>query len=164
MPNLTYLPFDTPGKIYRSPMSFSRFDHGETTFAEYKAAGIDVVVMLTSDEEAIEHAGKNLRTEYQKAGIQVLYLPIIDFDVPKDSQAFQHTVQAAVEHAQEGRNLVVHCYAGLGRTGMFLGVMARRILGQDGKQAVTFVRKYIEGAIQTDEQLDLVLGDTGKKI
>src|SRR5262249_10854346 len=70
-------------------------------------------------------------------------------------QAIQHTLT----HAQAGRHMVVHCAAGLGRTGLFLASLATCALGLSGAEAIQWVRPLLHQAIETPEQQRLLLHD-----
>lgn len=159
---LTELPFNLPGKVFRSPMPFSYFDRGNDTFALMKANKVDHIVMLTDDEEALENSGLDLRTFYREAGMEVMQQGIVDFSTPSDTQAFSQAVDEAVRLAKDGKNVAIHCYAGIGRTGMFAALMARRLLGTGGDEAIAWVRKYVPEAVQTTEQRQVVLDNAGK--
>lgn len=160
--NLIELPYNLPGKVYRSPMPYSYFDREGTTLEEFKAKDIDVVVVLTGDEENTKNAGINLREHYEDAELEVVYFPIVDFSVPSDLAAFSTVIDGVMNDAQNGKNIAVHCYAGIGRTGMFLALMARRILGMSGEEAVEWVRDYVDGAVQTFDQVKVIMQDAGE--
>ena len=51
---------------------------------------------------------------------------------------------------------MVHCLAGVGRTGMFLASLAKLGMGYSSEDAVRWVREYIPGAIEIPEQEQLV--------
>lgn len=161
MQNLIHLPYGLTGEIYRSPMPFGAFDLGATTLEEYKAAGVDLIVMLTTPEEDLTRAGQSLEALYRKEGFQVIRLPIVDFDVPDNRSALDIALKETIDHARKGENIAVHCYAGRGRTGMFAALLARRILGLDGERAITWVRQFFP-AIETEEQAHIVMDDQGK--
>jgi hypothetical protein len=96
---LTELPFGFPGRIFRSPMPFGRYDlHGEV-YDHFCEEQIAVIVLLASDEECLHKTGCHLRALYLKAGFQVLYLPIPDFGVPTKDD-LEQTVQQTIAYAQ----------------------------------------------------------------
>lgn len=159
MQNLTHIPYNLPGQIFRSPMPFGAFDDGYTTLDEYKQAGIDIVLMLTTPDEDIARAERNLETLYTQEGFETIRLPIVDFDVPEDPHVLQDTLKKVITRAEEGKNIAIHCYAGRGRTGMFAALLARRILGFDGEKAIMWTRKFFS-AIETEEQKLIVLNDS----
>ena len=50
-----------------------------------RETGIEMVVLLASDEECMKKAGRNLREFYttnQENPVEVYYMPIADFNVP----------------------------------------------------------------------------------
>ena len=153
---LTELPFGLPGRLFRSPMPFGPYDlHGEI-YDQFREEQIAVIVLLASDDECLHKTGRNLRALYLEEGFQVFYLPIPDFSVPtKDelAQAVQHTIS----YAQAGHNIVVHCSAGIGRTGLFMATVAKQVLGLSGTEALEWIRHYIPRAVETPEQQRLVL-------
>ncbi|MDH3942690.1 MAG: tyrosine-protein phosphatase [Anaerolineae bacterium] len=159
---LTELPFNLPGKVYRSPMPFSYFDRGNDTFKMMQSQGVSHVVLLTDDEEALESSGLDLRAFYGEAGMEVLQQGIVDFSTPTDTKAFSDAVDEALDLAKNGKNVTIHCYAGIGRTGMFAALMARRELGMEGDEAIAWVRKYVPDAVQTPGQRQVVVENAGK--
>jgi protein-tyrosine phosphatase len=155
---LTELPFGLPGRVFRSPMPFGPYDLPREVYDQFCEAQIAVIVLLASDEECLHKTGCHLRALYLKAGFQVLYLPIPDFGVPtRDDleQAVQHTIA----YAQAGHHIVIHCSAGIGRTGLFTAYLAKRCPGLSGSDALQWVRRFIPHAVETPEQQRLVLYD-----
>ena len=153
---LTELPFGFPGRIFRSPMPFGPYDlHGEV-YDRFCEEQIAVIVLLASDEECLHTTGCNLRALYLKAGFQVLYLPIPDFGVPTKDD-LEQAVQDTIAYAQAGHHIVIHCSAGIGRTGLFMAYLAKRCLGLSGAEALQWVRCFIPHAVETPEQPRLVL-------
>ena len=156
--SLTELPFGLPGRVFRSPMPFGQYDlHGEV-YDRFCEEQIAVIVLLASDEECLHKTGCNLRALYLKAGFQVLYLPIPDFSVPAKDDLAQ-AVQDTITHAQAGHHIVIHCSAGIGRTGLFTAYLVKRCLDLSGAEALQWVRRYIPHAVETPEQQRLVLQD-----
>jgi protein-tyrosine phosphatase len=155
LPPLIELPFSLAGRVFRSPMPFRAGDTQGEIFRQYLEEKISVVVILVDDAECLARTGRNLRQLYESSGLEVIHLPIADFDVPTQ-EALSAAVEAAQARASAGKNIAVHCYAGYGRTGMFLACMARRVLGMSANEAINWVRSYVPTAIEVPEQVDVV--------
>lgn len=150
------LPFGLPGRIFRSPMPYSQHDPQQDLFDCYLQEGVSTVVLLADDRECLEESGRNLRSLYRSRGIQLLYLPAPDFGTP-NREDLQLVVEEALERAQSGEDIVLHCHAGLGRTGTVVACLAKRALGLESEQAIQWTRSYIPGAIEREGQYRLVL-------
>ena len=153
--DLTELPFGLPGKIYRGPMPFGAYDPENWILEHAIQAGVSVVVDLVPDSEALGKTGKELRRLYQERGLEVIYLPISDFEAPADGE-LDAALQTALDYAALGKNILVHCNAGYGRTGTFLACLRRLQMGLDGVQAVRWVRQFIPPALENEQQLAFV--------
>ena len=132
---ITELPLGLPGQVYRCPMPFGEFDPDENVFSQLINNQVTCVVLLASDDECIKKTSMNLREMYTGAGMSVIHLPIL----------------------HEGNNLAIHCSAGIGRTGTFAACLAKRELGITGEQAIEWIRQVVPGAVETDEQEQLIL-------
>jgi len=150
---LTELPFGLPGRIFRSPMPWGACDPHGRVFGEFGGHQVGVVVVLAGDDECRRKAGRNLREFYRQQGLEVVYLPVADFGVPPSREAMKDAVRTVTGYARQGRNVVVHCSAGIGRTGLFLAGMAKDVLAKSASEALAFVRQYIPCAVETDEQI-----------
>jgi protein-tyrosine phosphatase len=153
---LTYIPFDIKGKLYRSPMPFARFDPDQAVFDQYIQAGITTVVMLIEEGEDLYHAGQDLKALYKRHGLNVIHFPIVDFDTPEDTQQLAETLNSVLTKTEQGEHIAVHCFAGRGRTGMFLALLARQIMGITGREAISYLRKFFP-AVETEGQEQLVI-------
>lgn len=153
--NLTRIPFNLIGEVYRSPMPFAAFDLGHSTLSEYIEAGVTTVVMLTELGEDLLRAGRDLTQAYAGHQIETLHFPIVDFDTPDDPGQMIAVLEEVIRRVAKGEHIAVHCFAGRGRTGMFIALLARKILGMDGQEAIDWVRQYFP-AIETEAQEKLV--------
>jgi predicted protein tyrosine phosphatase len=153
---LTELPFGLTGRIFRSPMPFSPYDPSGQALATYQRHAISLIVILAETEECLHMTGQDLPALYRRVGFQVLHLPIPDGGVPS-REALTQLVSAVIQHAQSGGHIVIHCYAGIGRTGLVLAAMAKRLLGMSGDSAIAWVRRYIPRAVETPWQRVLLL-------
>ena len=155
---LTELPYHLPGRIFRSPMPFSVYDPQGDSLLQFKREKGSLIVLLAEEAECIERTGQNLKSLYYREGFQVIHLPIPDFDVPS-KEGLEEAVMKTVKHAQAGQNIVIHCHAGLGRTGMFVAYLAKKVLGLSGDEAIRWTRKYIPHALETDVQERFIIDD-----
>jgi protein-tyrosine phosphatase len=150
---LTELPYGLPGKIYRSPLPFSPlFDPRGRILDAYVMQSVDVIMMLTTEEEIIDLTRIDLAERYHSLGFRLIHFPIQDFSIPAEG-ALEKPIAQILREAYRGKKIVIHCHAGLGRTGMVAACLAKAVFGMDGEQAMAWVRKYIPHAVETKEQM-----------
>ena len=80
------------------------------------------------------------------------HLPIVDFEVPNPSQRklVDETLFQALKAAIDGKQVYVGCMGGVGRTGLFMALLAK---AADVKQPVSWVRAtYDSHAVETKQQ------------
>ncbi len=153
---MTRLPYNMPGAIYRSPLPMSPlFDPMGQLLDAFIQAGVDTVVMLTPHDEVWDLTGLDLVKIYQARGLRVVHAPVEDFCIP-EGESFKTAINETIQAAQEGQTIVVHCHAGLGRTGMFAACLAKQVFDFDGPAAVDWVRAYIPGAVENQRQFRFV--------
>jgi len=136
-------------------MPFGTYDPTGTVYEKYKENDIAVIVILASVAECIQKASRNLPDLYKEDGFQVIHLPVDDYTVPTKND-LDKALLVILEYAEKGQNIVIHCSAGIGRTGMFTACLARFILGLTGEEAITWTRQFIPGAVETHEQRQMV--------
>jgi len=156
MNNLTQIPFNLPGKIFRSPMPYSFFDNDSSILDHYLEVNIGTVVMLTETGEDLRHANRDLMRAYTDHKINVIHFPIVDFSTPDDPGALGKILHQVQEKAEAGENIAIHCFAGRGRTGMFTALLARLVFQMDGQEAIDWVRQFFP-AIETSAQERVVI-------
>ncbi len=153
---LIKMPYTYPGKIFRSPMPFSTFDRSEV-WSSFLDEEIKLVVILTEQQEYLVYARKDLPAFYRSQGLDILHLPVPDMGIPEDIVGWEQGLERASKAAREGSNVVVHCLAGIGRTGTFLACLAKENLGLDGRNAIEWVRKTLPGAMENVDQEEFVI-------
>ena len=153
---LVEMPYDLPGKIIRSPMPFSTYDRTGAWegFQEYK---VDWVVVLVEPQEYLVYAGRDLPALYRSQGLNALHIPVPDFGIPDDRQAWDEGLDLVLQQAEAGKNIAVHCLAGIGRTGTFLACLAKKTLDLEGLQAIRWVRNTLPGAMENTDQERFVI-------
>lgn len=153
---LTKMPYGLAGTIYRSPLPFSPlYDPRGILLEAYLDAGVDVVVMLTPEDEARKLTGQDLRARFEDLGLTVIYAPVPDFLIPGGSE-FQATLDKTLQAARAGQTIVIHCHAGIGRTGIFTACLARIVFNLTGEEAVSWVRQVIPHAVENDQQFQFI--------
>lgn len=93
---------------------------GAAHVAALKAAGVDVLVSLLEPAEAA-HAGLGDEVGLcARAGVAFLSLPVVDHGVPGTFEMVEEAIVAISDHLRAGRGVGAHCYAGLGRSPLFV--------------------------------------------
>ncbi len=120
MPFLRKLPLPTgiPGLLYLSGMP-GRYGVFEAERDRITGEGIDTVLCLTPLEE-IERRSPAYAAAIKGGTLpwRQWIFPTPDFDAPGDQDAFLSQIRTAAEHIRQGGKLLIHCTAGIGRTGL----------------------------------------------
>lgn len=118
-----------------------------------------VVVTLVEQDELERLAVRELGREVADRHMEWLHLPIRDRGVPDEAfeAAWEQAGESLRARLRAGSKVLIHCMGGLGRA----GTIASRLLVELGwppGEAIRAVRKVRPGAIETDDQEDLVHG------
>jgi atypical dual specificity phosphatase len=116
-------------------------------FEFLKENGFEAIVSLTEfplNEALIE-----------EFGFSVKHIPVRDFEAPTLEQ-IEDFIAFAEKARAEGKKLVVHCDAGVGRTGTVLACYLVS-KGYNAAKAIEEVRIKRPGSVETIEQEELVM-------
>ncbi len=151
MTTVVEIPFGLPGRVFRSPMPYGAFDPFGEALSILQREEVRWIFALVEGQEWAWVDGVPLPTLYERLGMHLHHLPVGDFAVP-EAEALERSVLTAMQLAREGHNLAVHCFAGLGRTGVFLTRMAQHARHLPAMQALAWVRQYVPGAVESAAQ------------
>ena len=114
---------------------------------ELARQGVTGLISLSEYAESIGSAAL-------RHGIRWLHIPIEDFEAPEPGQ-IRDAVHFIREEIGNGGAVVVHCAAGLGRTGTILACYLVS-QGEPPEAAIRKVRAFRPGSVETDEQENAV--------
>jgi len=105
----------------------------EDEIADWRREGVNKVFsLLTSDEE--QYLGLSTEATQAKAqGMQFVSFPIPDREVPRSEAKVTLALEKLDADLSAGRNIVVHCRQGIGRTGLMAAcLLVMKGLSPDG--------------------------------
>lgn len=89
------------------------------TYVEFlRDRGVDLVVSLLQFNEVNAFSLTNEGYECEEAGIEFINFQIKDHSVPQFFVPFNQLVGKLLNEVNNGKNIAIHCYAGIGRTGL----------------------------------------------
>jgi protein tyrosine phosphatase (PTP) superfamily phosphohydrolase (DUF442 family) len=110
------IPIDAAGRLSTMPRPRGD-DWLDDEMAALRAAGVDVLVSLQTQDERIELGLVDEAAAAQRAGMEFLSFPIVDLGVP-DRYEIRPFLDMLRDRLDAGRHVVVHCRAGIGRSSL----------------------------------------------
>ncbi len=100
-------------------------------------AGVTAFIDLTEKTEGLLPYKEYLQAH---KGVSYQRFPIRDISVPRSKKVTVSILDAIDSHISQGRTVYVHCWGGVGRTGLIVGCWLTRNCG-DGKSALLRLRE-----------------------
>lgn len=141
-----------PGVRVHQPTGVGK-KHLQADLEELKNWGVNGVVSFIEAHEFKMNKVEEIPQLLADAGIWWIHLPIIDMEIPDQKFEDEWAVQGErIRHALRiGERVALHCYAGLGRTGM-IGARLLVEMGMEHEAAISAVREPNRRRIQTKRQ------------
>ena len=117
------------------------------------------IVSLVEDSEFEKMYDKKLFVhQIYNNNLNWFHLPIMDLKAPdhKFIDKWQTTKTLLKNDLIDGKNIVIHCMGGKGRSGTIAAILLIEF-GNNNKDVIEIVRKKRKGAIETKEQEDFIL-------
>lgn len=122
------------------------------TFLDFMSdRNIPTIVPLLPIQDIYLIYGFNLLEVYEDSNLNVIHYPIEDFYTPDDLETFDYFLSEIGDHLRHG-NILIHCSAGLGRTGLVTAALLIKYRQYDFKKAIEIVRESRWGAVETSFQ------------
>jgi protein-tyrosine phosphatase len=142
---------DVPGALWLSSMP-GRYEPWTAFGAEHKRTGIGLVVCLAPREEVAASAPAYHRAIVEgKLPFRWLNLPMRNYGLPLDMPAFRAGIDEAANALRAGRAVLLHCAAGMGRTGTAAACVLKSLgfAVDDSLQRVRDAGSNPENAVQS---------------
>jgi atypical dual specificity phosphatase len=134
-----------PGRVAGSGRP-GRYGSIEEDLAFLRDQGIRVIISLLESTLNLE--------DYRREGFEAYHFPVDDFTAPTLEQVSEAC--AIIEEAlSEGKKVLVHCNAGIGRTGAILACFLVHN-GATPDEAVAEIRDQRPMSLETRDQVEMV--------
>ena len=125
--------------------------------ASIQAWGASTVLSLIESQEFERLGVPGFSQAISQTPLRWLHLPITDMQTPGEATrtAWQVHSQTLTQALAQGERVLVHCAAGLGRTGMLVAKLLV-MQGLPAEEAIAQVRAARPGTIETEAQAEWV--------
>lgn len=91
----------------------------EDEIAGWRREGVDTIFSLLTPEEEHDLDLADEEAMAKSQGVRFFRFPIVDRQTPESERALAHSLEELDVELAAGRNVVVHCRQGIGRTGLY---------------------------------------------
>ncbi|MHA1212372.1 MAG: phosphatase domain-containing putative toxin [Candidatus Heimdallarchaeota archaeon] len=129
----------------------SEIPRTQEDFDQLKALGIKVIISFTDE---ILEVKRQMKFDSEFIHHEMF---IIDYSTPTKSQV-EEFISLLRKYRDEKQAVLVHCWAGCGRTGLMLVLAERFVYGEDDPEtAIANVKKVRSCAVETIEQREFAI-------
>ena len=142
-----------PGKFFTSHMDLSNIKKdGEFI----NSNGVELIVSLLTDNEIKSLGIQDFESIWTKLNIKNIKFPIRDLSSPRPDQlrTFKELIKIILSFIHKSRPVLIHCNAGLGRSGLVAAVVCKELKIPN---AINFVRSNRKGAIENEAQENFII-------
>lgn len=134
------LPDGIPGAVWLAPMA-GRHESWTQFLTQARKLRVDRIVCLNPLHEIGDHAPEYLAAIHDGSLPMAWdHLPMRNFGLAAQPDAFVDRVQRTARRLREGETVLLHCAAGIGRTGTFAACLLKA-LGMSSPEALARVRE-----------------------
>lgn len=139
------------GKITKKPTNFSWLINNKLAGSGMPTSSTELQWVIRKGIKSVITMTENPLPESWVQDIKYLHVPTEDFSAP-DMEKIDHTIDFIQERIKNGEPTMVHCAAGVGRTGTILACYLIKHHNFSVKDAIDKVRKERPGSIQSESQ------------
>jgi len=139
------------GKITKKPTNFSWLINNKLAGSGMPTSSAELQWVIRQGIKSVITMTENPLPESWVQNVKYLHMPTEDFSAP-DMEKIDHTIDFIHERIKSGEPTMVHCAAGVGRTGTILACYLIKYHNFSVKDAIDKVRKERPGSIQSESQ------------
>jgi len=139
------------GKITKKPTNFSWLINNKLAGSGMPTSSTELQWVIRQGIKSVITMTENPLPKSWVQDVRYLHVPTEDFSAP-DMEKIDHTVDFIQERIKNGEPTMVHCAAGVGRTGTILACYLIKYHNFSVQDAIDKIRKERPGSIQSESQ------------